>query len=238
MGTKETRQHKETPANDQLRMPKQKKAMPRIKRHHVFLIIGLPITTVVSIILSLGWGVQSFCLACMIALGELPPITVALHSDTGHEMAHTYAHAEKWTPWLRERGVNVVRLKPPRTEVVKKEWGTGSIMIPAFTSDKDKPGEGVVPGQCTRIWKITPMRQYIRTLLPPGNPGAGAMASWQGISLDEIKRMRSSDVKYITNVYPLVGLRMKRGDSIKWLTERGLDVPPQVLMHVLPVPYP
>ena len=175
--------------------------------------------------LSLGWGVQSWTLAAMVALGELPPITIALHSDTGHEMTHTYAHAAKWTPWLEERGVKVVTLKPPRTEVVRKEWGIGSIMIPAYTKDRDKDGEGTVPRQCTRIWKITPMRQHIRKLLPPGNPRPGAVSSWQGISLDEIKRMRSSDVKYITNVYPLVGMRMNRGDCINWLLQHGLDVP-------------
>ena len=177
--------------------------------------------------LSLGWGVQSWTIAAMVALDELPPITVALHADTGHEMAHTYRHAEKWAPWLREHGVNVVTLPPENTEVVRKEWGIGSIMIPAYTLDRDKPGEGKVPRQCTRIWKITPMRQHVRKLLPPGNPSPGAVASWQGISLDEMERMKSSDVKYITNVYPLVGMRMTRGDCINWLQNHGLEVPPK-----------
>jgi hypothetical protein len=34
--------------------------------------------------LSLGWGVQSFTLATMIALEELPPVEFAIHADTGH----------------------------------------------------------------------------------------------------------------------------------------------------------
>ena len=53
-------------------------------------------------ILSLGWGVQSWTLAAMAALGEIPMPDYALHADTTHEMAGTYAHAEKWTPWLEE----------------------------------------------------------------------------------------------------------------------------------------
>ena len=45
--------------------------------------------------LSLGWGVQSFTLAAMAALGELPPIDLAIHADTGHEAQGTYDHARK-----------------------------------------------------------------------------------------------------------------------------------------------
>jgi len=35
-------------------------------------------------VLSLGWGVQSWTLAAMIALKELPPIDYAIHADTTH----------------------------------------------------------------------------------------------------------------------------------------------------------
>ena len=37
-------------------------------------------------ILSLGWGVQSWTLAAMAALGEIPKPDFAVHSDTTHEM--------------------------------------------------------------------------------------------------------------------------------------------------------
>jgi hypothetical protein len=38
-------------------------------------------------VLSLGWGVQSFTLAAMSALGDLPLLDYAVHADTGYEMA-------------------------------------------------------------------------------------------------------------------------------------------------------
>ena len=41
------------------------------------------------IAISLGWGTQSFALAAMSALGELPPVDVAIHADTGYERAAT-----------------------------------------------------------------------------------------------------------------------------------------------------
>lgn len=50
------------------------------------------------IAISLGWGVQSFTLAAMSALGELPAVDVAIHADTTHEASGTYAFAARWTP--------------------------------------------------------------------------------------------------------------------------------------------
>ena len=53
------------------------------------------------------------------------------------------------------------------------------------------------------------------------------VTSLQGISLDEFQRMRTSDVKYIENQYPLVDLRITRADCNAWLQDHGLDVPPK-----------
>lgn len=58
--------------------------------------------------ISLGWGVQSFVLCAMSALGELPKADVAIHSDTQHERQATYEFAAQWTFWLEARGVKVV----------------------------------------------------------------------------------------------------------------------------------
>ena len=77
---------------------------------------------------SLGWGVQSWTLAAMVALGELPPIDVAVHADTGHEASGTYSHAEKWTLWLGERGVKVVTVTAENTEAIQDWAGSQSVM--------------------------------------------------------------------------------------------------------------
>ena len=174
--------------------------------------------------LSLGWGVQSWTLAAMVALGDLPPVDLAIHADTNHEAAGTYAHARKWTPWLGERGVRVVTVTGDNTEVVRDWANSRSVMIPAFTLAKDGPG-GQVNRQCTHDWKIMPIRRYLRQLLP--NPKPGAVECWQGISLDEWSRMRDSDVKYTINRYPLVERRLTRRDCVSWLMTHGLDVPPK-----------
>ena len=48
-----------------------------------------------------------------------------------------------------------------------------------------------------------------------------------GISLDEWHRMRTSNVQYIKNVYPLVDARISRASCVAWLQNNGLDVPPK-----------
>jgi len=57
-------------------------------------------------IISLGWGVQSWTLAAMAALGEIEA-DVAIHADTTWEKAATYAFRQQWEPWLQERGLRV-----------------------------------------------------------------------------------------------------------------------------------
>ena len=185
--------------------------------------------------LSLGWGVQSWTIAAMAALEELPPLDLAIHSDTGHEASGTYTHAEKWTSWLEERGVSVVTVRPENNSVVREDWGkksdSPSIEIPAFTLKHPREGsaakakEGQIGRQCTRQWKIMPIRKHLRSILGAGRPKAESVECWQGISLDEWSRMRNSDVGYIKNVYPLVDLRMTRMDCVESLQQHNLDVP-------------
>ena len=175
------------------------------------------------VVLSLGWGVQSWALAAMSALGELPKLDYAVHADTTHEAAGTYAHAAKWTPWLEEHGVRVVTVKADRPDVVREDW-SDSVLIPAFSTDLQTGSHGMVRRQCTHDWKIMPIRRFLRSVI---RPTVGAVESWAGISLDEWERMRSSDVAYIVNVYPLVNKRITRLGCISWLEAHALDVPPK-----------
>ena len=179
-------------------------------------------------IISLGWGIQSWTLAAMAALGELEPVDYAIHADTTHEAEGTYAHAAKWTPWLEARGVTVATVKGNRLNVIER-WKaeTAGIMIPAFTlphNPHSPPGQ--IQRQCTSEWKINAIRRFVRSKIP-GSLQPGMVQSVLGISLDEWHRMRDSDVAYITNVYPLVDLRMSRADCVTWLEANGLDVPPK-----------
>ena len=51
-------------------------------------------------VISLGWGIQSWTMAAMSALGDLPKVDLAIHSDTLYEKTVTYEFAAQMTPQL------------------------------------------------------------------------------------------------------------------------------------------
>ena len=180
-------------------------------------------------ILSMGWGVQTWTLAAKIAQGEMEPVDFMVFADTGHEGAETYAFAERWTPWLEERGCSVITVHAERTDVVREDWTRPGVMIPAFTFDAATGNPGQVRRQCTDDWKIAPIRRFIRgELVRQGlRRTPGIVETLQGISRDEWMRMRTSDVAYITHRYPLVDQGLTRTDCKVWLEEQGLPLPPK-----------
>jgi len=171
--------------------------------------------------ISLGWGVQSFTLAAMSALGELEPVDVAIHADTTHESKLTYEFAARWTPWLEERGVRVVTV----TSGVHDKWMTaerlnGHGTPPLFT--RNGADDGQMLRSCTQRWKIAPMRRWLQA-----NRHGQQVEQWLGISLDEFQRMKDSDVKYCVNRWPLIERRMTRLDCVTWLDRHGIEIPPK-----------
>lgn len=166
--------------------------------------------------ISLGWGVQSFTLAAMVAVGELEPVQAAIHADTMHEGELTYDFARCWTAWLEERGVKVVTVKNESNPVSYSKV----VDIPAFTHNGRKPGQ--TRRNCTQDWKIAPLRRWLQA-----NRNGQPVEQWLGISMDEFQRMRDSDVKYVVNRWPLIEKRMSRNDCISWLQSHGIEVPPK-----------
>jgi len=174
------------------------------------------------IVLSLGFGVQSFTLAAMSALGELPKVDAAIHANTLHEFSGTYDFARQWTLWLEEHGIRVITVPPDDGGRLLRCPG---VAVAAYSRKQDK--DGILPRQCTSHWKVAPLRRKARELLGPTWRTTGVAEMWIGISLDEIQRMRQADVRYLVHRWPLVERRMTRGDCKTWLTAHGLPVPPK-----------
>jgi len=129
-------------------------------------------------IISLGWGVQSFALSCMSALGVLPPVDAAVHADTGWERAETYAFAEKWTPWLEARGVRVVTVHGGRPVMGMLPGSSSHISIPCFTARPDGEPSGMLRRQCTGDWKIGPIRRWCSIELKRARRSMGNCGYW------------------------------------------------------------
>jgi 3'-phosphoadenosine 5'-phosphosulfate sulfotransferase (PAPS reductase)/FAD synthetase len=166
----------------------------------------------------MGFGVQSWTLCAMSALGELPKVDVAIHSDTGHERSATYAFAAEWTPWLEQRGVQVATVRNEARGGTDVVIGDNKTPIPAHTVNEGK--EGRIRRQCTSDWKIQPIRRYLQA-----HRNGQQVELWLGITTDEFHRAKDADVAYITHTFPLLDLGMSRGDCLTWLEAHDLPTP-------------
>jgi hypothetical protein len=164
-------------------------------------------------VLSLGAGVQSTTLALMAARGEIELPDCAIFADTGWEPTEVYRHLD----WLE------AQLPYPVHRVsagdIRDSIGTGGYEpIPWHIAG------GMGRRQCTKQYKLYPIRRKVRELLGGKTP-AGGCEMWVGISRDEAHRMKPSTVRYISNVWPLVDRGMTRQDCKRWLERRGVMAP-------------
>lgn len=183
-------------------------------------------------VISLGWGVQSFAMAAMSALGELEKVDYAVHADTLFERQATYDFAAEWTSWLEDHGIKVVTVRRPdgdATDAINK-WG--GVFVPAFTLMNGR--RGMLRRQCTGRWKIRWIRKWLQE-----NRDDDTVEMWLGITKDEVKRAKTSDVKYIEHRWPLLewdigNMGMSRYDVTRWLLDHSLDVPPRSACIICP----
>lgn len=175
-------------------------------------------------VLSLGAGVQSTTLALMAARGEIAPPDCAIFADTGDEPAAVYEHLAWLTSGVLPFPVHIAKCARTLKAALVAGDEDGA-RIPWHV------GAGGMGGRnCTRNWKIRPIRRVIRDVLgigPKGYAAPGSVESWVGISLDEITRIKPSGVAFIHNRHPLIEARMSRRDCYRWLEERQYRVPPK-----------
>lgn len=177
-------------------------------------------------ILSLGAGVQSSALALMASRGMFPDLPeAAVFADTQSEPSEVY----RWLDWLTGQ------LAFPVIRVTKGNLGKDACRVrtsakgnrytqhavPAFI--KSKSGDvGIMMRQCTRDHKIEVLQREYRRLR-----NGRHVEQWLGISLDEATRMKPSRVPWMTNRWPLIELKMRRGDCLRWMQENGFPTPPR-----------
>jgi hypothetical protein len=211
-------------------------------------------------VLSLGAGVQSSTLALMAAHGEIVPMPdCAIFADTGWEPKAVYRHLA-WlrSPNVLPFPVHIVSAGNIRDNLIAGAHGARWASIPAFTrnvtpagaampvSDEDADGRLVVVGeriaradridigmirrQCTKEYKITPIRRKVRELVGLAgrrSPGAPIVEQWIGVSFDETIRMKPSFEDWQVNRWPLVEKGMSRRDCLRWLERRDYPRPPK-----------
>ena len=181
-------------------------------------------------ILNLGAGTQSSVLLLMADREEIEPVDVAIFADTGWEPEAVYEHLA----WLRsEVSVPIVQVTAGniyedalRSQVGARKNGEKRFAsMPLHVLRPDDSGmTGMIRRQCTKEYKIEPIRRYIKTEIL----GLKQKARWPktqqvtqvfGISVDEFQRMRSPDEPWVLFEYPLVKMRWPRVTAINWAAD-------------------
>ncbi len=194
--------------------------------------------------LSLGAGVQSGTLAEMIVIGKLPPVDVAVFSDTGDEPQYVYDYVEYLRPRLDAVGVPLEIVT--NGNMVKDATAADGrfAAMPVFTIQDGKVGR--MRRQCTREYKVEPVERLVRSYLLDRDlatktrngavrirRGVG-IEVWLGLSLDEVSRMKENRVPAITSRWPLIEMRMSRHDCKGWLKAHNLPTPNKSSCRVCP----
>ena len=177
---------------------------------------------------SCGGGVQSTAIAALIVQGRLPVPDYAAIVDTNRELSSTWKYMEEVTaPALLKVGCVLHRVDKREFATVDLFGGKDgkSLLIPAFT---DKNGEsGKMPGYCSGEWKQRVLQRWLRK-----NEVTEAEL-WMGISTDEIERVSYPKGKWHKK-YPLIDLRMNRGDCVALVEKMGWPTPPRSSCRMCP----
>ena len=194
-------------------------------------------------VLSLGAGVQSSALALMAEEGEAPMPDCAIFADVGAESQDVYDYLEYLEAVvsfpvyrvMKEQGLTKALessvqdgarvANPPLYARIDETRKVGGDLIKVGES------EGMLRRKCTEEFKIQPITRKTRELLglKPGErvKKGTKVESIQGISLDEVQRMRKSKQEWIDFRYPLIEMRMSRHDCKRWIEEHKHPQPPR-----------
>lgn len=157
----------------------------------------------------------------------------AIFADTGWEPAAVREHLA----WLMSDTVlpfpvHIVSGGNIRADLLRASTGERWASIPAFTRTvrRNRVEIGMIRRQCTKDYKIVPIRRKVRELAGltrKRSPCVPVVEQWIGISFDEAIRVKPSFEDWQVNRWPLVELGMTRQNCLRWLDRHGYPLPPK-----------
>lgn len=176
------------------------------------------------IVHSYGGGTQSITILCLIAQGKLPRPERIVMADTGREATSTWDYHHEYVEPLATAHDLKIDIVPHSWSRVDLFTTNGTTFLPVFFRDGQKVSKFIQGSPCSEEWKRDTLRRYLRSIgYGPQNP----IRVWLGMSLDEVLRMRKSDVKWAENAYPLIDLGIRRSECYRLVEEMGLPTPPK-----------
>jgi len=145
---------------------------------------------------------------------------IAIFSDTGCEPKYVYSYLEWLKGFIKQRydfDITIVTAGNLQQDIL--DYIAGKRKRVAMLPLKLKDG-GLTPRQCTYDYKIAPLRRYLQKIR-----NKERIRLWIGISLDEVERIKNSNVKYIEHYYPLVEERISLDGIVSWFKKNKLKEP-------------
>ena len=128
-----------------------------------------------------------------------------IFADTGSEKPETYQYLDFL---IKEKGWKI--------SIIKSKLGN---LYDFYIKKKTYPTPAF--RHCTEKFKITPIKQYLRTKYGKKETFIDDIF----ISFDEFHRMKTSDVKYQKLEYPLVYDKIDRQECLSIIKEAGYPIP-------------
>ena len=189
-------------------------------------------------VLSLGAGVQSTALLILAARGDLPRLDAAIFSDTGWEPKAVYDHLNRLEREVAApAGIPIYRVSSGNIRNDALDPTARFATMPLYVLSPDGK-DGMTRRQCTSEYKLKPIKRQVRELLgypsPARVPKGVHVEQWIGISTDERDRaldadgnLKTGDVLFSRNRYPLLELDMSRDACRVLLTSAGFGSTPK-----------
>lgn len=189
-------------------------------------------------VISLGAGVQSTTMYLMACNGLIEPMPdAAIFADTGAEPGEVYTHLE-WLKGIGSIPIYVVTAGNLEHDIIASQSGRRFASVP-FHVGNEKGTHAMLRRQCTREYKIDPIKKKVRELLglKPRQRAAGKylVEQWIGISTDEAIRAKPSRDNWIVSRHPLLyEIGMSRYDCMEWVVSNGYPKPPRSACYFCP----
>jgi len=151
-----------------------------------------------AVIWSCGGGTQSGAIASLISVGELPRPDYAFMTDTGREKSGTWPFVDGFIrPALAKVGLELTIVKKSEfCEIDLFSAATASVLLPGYTDQSGSVGK--LQGWCSGRWKRDVAERWMRSI------GIVSATNWIGISVDELRRVRSQHRGWLKLEYPLI----------------------------------
>jgi hypothetical protein len=181
-----------------------------------------------------GGGVQSAAIAALIVQKKLPKPDLIAIADTERERSNVWEYLDQVIrPALRNIGLQIYRVK--KSDFVHHDlwvdWGVQekpTTLMPVFIANPDG-STGRLQTFCSQRWKRRVMQRWLRGC------GVKKCDCWIGYSLDEMRRVRTSDELWYQYRYPLVfDVPMRRSECIRVVESMGWPEPPRSACYQCP----